>query len=136
MKAPIDGTPLILVAGDDEASVAGDTSHLVWVIGHDGDDMTLAAPQFGVEVRTHLSGDEVLTAVESLVKAMVAELVDFYQALTELPVEYINEVEQAQLTLSEKIVFPWFAKLVGGQPGTWSVPSALLDSATRKPHLV
>jgi hypothetical protein len=105
---------------DDWAGV----EHTIVVELKDGDDgmVCLDLPQFDFDVCVEDREDRLEWANEAL-REMLTRLLAFYAALTDLPPDYINEVEEAQVRIIERVLLPWMAHALGRNPGYITLPA-------------
>lgn len=75
----------------------------------------LVLPQLGIEV----CGKEV---DEQLLTDLVRRILAFYAGLRELPEEFVNEVERAQIALIEERFLPWLGAELGKHPTYFTLP--------------
>lgn len=75
----------------------------------------LVLPQFEIEIPFRGEDHPTLDDV-------VHRLGAFYAGLRELPSDYVNEVERAQLDLLERSFLPWLVSLLGRNQQYWTVP--------------
>lgn len=112
----LEGTPFIVCIDEGRAPLPDSDDMIILSAWKDPDGWWLALPQFDLEAcEPELSP----ASIENAIKRLLA----FYDALSELPDEYINFVERQQMDIIERVLIPWFSRLMARNPAYWSTPS-------------
>lgn len=123
-----DTRPFLFCLSDEaEGRHAERTDVILVVVGVEDDDrddvVTLVLPQLDMEI--DVEGMEPGEALEQ----MFYRITSFYSGLLELPPEYINDVQQAQIELIERLFLPFLGRFLGRNPTYWAPPSMELPQS-------
>lgn len=123
-----DAHPFVFTDREELANYLGRTDVLVFVVSPN----LVELPQFGLAVEVeNFDAPGLLDHVSRLLRQLLAH----FAALDELPDEYRNEQEQAQMEVVHQVFLPWLGRQMARHPAYFEMPPVDLPEGDGLQHL-